>query len=98
VQLLAICRRRTESFSEAEFAALLDAEAEGVRVLYAAGIARNAWTREDVLGACLMLEVESVAHAEQVMAPLPLNVAGMLEIQFIPLRGYRGFGPRSIQS
>ncbi len=54
MQILAICRRRTESFTPEQFAALLDDEAEGVRSLYGQGIVRAAWTREDVLGACLL--------------------------------------------
>jgi hypothetical protein len=94
MQVLAICRRKTESFSEAEFAAVLDAEAEAIRVLYAQGVVRNAWSREDVLGACLILEVESVKKAEEVMASVPLATRGMLDVQLIGLRGYRGFGPR----
>ncbi len=93
MQILAICSRKTESFSQAEFDGVLDAEAEGVRGLYAQGIVRAAWTREDVPGACLMLETESLARAEAAMATLPLSMRGMLEVQLIPLRGYRGFGP-----
>jgi muconolactone delta-isomerase len=95
MQILAVCRRRTESFTPEQFAALLDDEAEGVRSLYAQGIVRAAWTREDVLGACLLLEAESVESAGAAMSSLPLNAKGMLEVQFIPLRGYRGFGPRA---
>jgi hypothetical protein len=94
MQILAVCRRLTESFSQEEFAALLDAEAEGVRTLYAQGIVRAAWTREDVLGACLLLEAENVEAARAAMAALPLVSRGMLDTQFIPMRGYRGFGPR----
>ncbi|HVA29207.1 MAG TPA: hypothetical protein VNF68_13575 [Candidatus Baltobacteraceae bacterium] len=90
-----MCRRKTESFSSAEFEALLDEEAEGVRRLYAQGIVRSAWTREDVLGACLMLEVETLASAHEAVAGLPLGRRGMLEVQLVPLRGYRGFGPRN---
>jgi hypothetical protein len=66
-----------------------------VRSLYAQGIVRAAWTREDVLGACLLLETQSVESAGAAMSSLPLNAKGMLEVQFIPLRGYRGFGPRA---
>lgn len=94
MQILAIARRRTESFSEAEFAALLEDEAEALRVLYARGVVRAAWTREDVPGAILMYESESVDAARSEAQSLPLMAKGMLEVQFIPLRGYRGFGPR----
>jgi hypothetical protein len=91
-------RRRTESFTDAQFAPLLDDEAEGVRSLYARGIVRAGWTREDVPGACLMLEAESVEAATASMSSLPLHAKGMLEVQFIPLRGYRGFGPQHLSS
>lgn len=95
MQLLAVMRRKTESFAQAAFDALLDEEAEGVRRLYSKGIVRGAWMREDVLGACLMLEVASLEEAEASLASLPLHERGMLDVQLIPLRGYRGFGPRN---
>lgn len=95
MQFLAICRRRTEAFSESDFASLLDAEAECVRAFYAEGFVRAAWGRDDVAGACLLLEAASVAQADAKLQTLPLASAGMLEVQLIPVRGYRGFGPRS---
>lgn len=88
-------RRKTESFAQAQFDVLLDDEAEAVRRLYAQGVVRQAWSRDDVLGGCLLLDVESLAHAEVAIASLPLAQRGMTEVQFIPLRGYRGFGPRT---
>jgi len=94
MQVLAVLRRKTESFAPAEFDALLDDEAEAARRLYAAGVIRSGWSREDVPGACLMLEVESLEQAEESIALLPLCNHGMLDVQLIPLRGYRGFGPR----
>lgn len=94
MQILAILRRRTEAFTEDQFAALLDSEAETLRTLYAEGIVRFAWSRADVLGGCMMLERDTVEDAQAAIARLPLAAAGMLEMQFIPLRGYRGFGPR----
>jgi muconolactone delta-isomerase len=94
MQILAVLRRRTEAFSQEQFAALLDVEAEALRSLYASGVVRAAWSREDVLGACLMFEAETVEAAHEALASLPLFAAGMLEHQLIPLRGYRGFGPR----
>jgi hypothetical protein len=95
MQILAVCRRRTESFTPEQFAALLDEEAEGVRSLYALGVVRAAWTREDVLGACLLLETEDVEAARTACAALPLYAREMLDVQFIPMRGYRGFGQRN---
>ena len=94
MQILSVSRRRTESFTPEEFAALLDDEAEAVRVLYAQGVVRAGWSRDDVPGACLFLEAESVEAASAAMNTLPFYARGMLEAQLIPLRGYRGFGPR----
>lgn len=94
MQILAIIRRRTEAFTEAQFAQLLEPEAEVLRTMYAEGIVRSAWSREDVLGACLLLEAASLEAGKAAFARLPLAAAGMLEAQFVPLRGYRGFGPR----
>jgi muconolactone delta-isomerase len=95
MQILAVCRRRTESFTPEQFAALLDEEAEGVRSLYGQGIVRAAWSREDVLGACLLLEAENADDAAVALGTLPLYSRKMLEVQLIPMRGYRGFGPRN---
>ena len=93
MQFLAIMRRRTETFSEEEFAQRLDAEALRVQELYAEGFIRSAWSRNDVLGACLLLEAEALADVEAKLKTLPLRAAGMLDAQIIPLRGYRGFCP-----
>jgi len=83
----------TESFSKDAFDALLDAEADGVRRLYYEGIVRNAWSREDVLGACLLMEADSREHAESSLMTLPLFHHKMVEYQLVPVRGYRGFCP-----
>lgn len=96
MQFLAVVRRLTESFPPEAFDALLDDEAEGVRRLYADGIIRIAWSRQDVLGACLLLEADSREHAESSLMTLPLFVHKMVEYQIVPLRGYRGFGPAAV--
>jgi len=95
MQVLMIARRRLEAFGEDEFTPLLEPEAEAVRVLFAKGIVRAAWTREDIPGACLLMEVTSVEEAREHLNTAPLVARGMIEAQFIPLRGYRGFGPRN---
>ncbi len=91
---MALCRRRTEAFTPEQFAPILDSEAERVRELFAQGFVRAAWSREDVLGAILLLESASLDEASATLATLPLAKAQMLEINLVPLRGYRGFGPR----
>lgn len=93
MQFIAVVRRLTESFSKEAFDALLDAEAVGVRRLYSEGLIRSAWSREDVLGACLLLEADSREHAESSLMTLPLFHHKMVEYQLVPVRAYRGFCP-----
>ena len=93
MQFITVVRRMTESFPKESFDALLDAEADGVRRLYSEGIIRMAWSREDVLGACLLLEADSREHALTSLMTLPLFHHKMVEYQIVPLRGYRGFCP-----
>ncbi|HZT14167.1 MAG TPA: hypothetical protein VFA29_15310 [Candidatus Baltobacteraceae bacterium] len=96
MQILSITRRRTEQFSDAQFEPLLEPEAERIRALYAAGSVRECWSRQDVPGAVTMIEADSLEDARALVESFPLVQRGMLEIQqLIPLRGYRGFGPRS---
>lgn len=93
---MAIVRRRTEAFSDEQFAALLEPEAEAIRSLYVQGRVRAVWSREDALGAVVLLEADSLQHAREIVAQLPLVEREMAEVQMlVPLRGYRGFGPRS---
>lgn len=96
MQFVSIVRRRIEDFSDDAFAPLLEPEAEAIRVLYAQGKVRNIWTREDVPGAVTLLEADSLAQAREIVDSFPLMRKGMLELEsLIPLRGYRGFGPRN---
>ncbi len=93
MQFIAVVRRLTESFPKEAFDVLLDDEAEGVRGLYEQGIIRIAWSRNDVLGACLLLEADSREHALASLMTLPLFHRNMVEYQIVPVRGYRGFYP-----
>lgn len=96
MQFISVVRRRTEAFSPEEFAPLLEPEAEAIRELYAQGIVRNIWSREDVLGAVTLIEADSLDHAKSIVDSYPLMQRGMLELEgLIPLRGYRGFCPRT---
>jgi hypothetical protein len=94
MQFLMICRRRIESFPAEEFDKYLDDEAEELRRLYAEGFVRNAWSRNDVLGAVLQIEADTMEQVEQQVRRLPLVARDMMDLQVIPLKGYRGFGPR----
>ena len=95
MQFIAVVRRRTEAFSDDDFAPMLEPEAEAIRRLYSQGVVRSIWSREDKLGAVVLLEAASLEEARAIVAGFPLGQREMLEVeQLIPLRGYRGFGPR----
>ncbi len=91
MQFFALARRRTEAFTDDQFAELLVPEADRVRALYAQGTIRAAYSRGDVAGAVLILECANLEEAEAAVATLPLAAKGMLEVQIVPVRGYRGF-------
>ena len=96
MQFLAISRMRTDVFSDADFAPLLEDEAQRARTLYIEGTVRQIWHRGDECGACSLLEADSEGAAREIIGSLPLVKAGMLElVNLIPLLPYRGFGPRS---
>lgn len=96
MQFIAVIRRRIEAFSQEEFDKYLEAEAELIRAKYIEGTVRAIWSRSDVLGAVLMLELPAIEDAEKFVAELPLMQHDMLECQMlVPMRGYRGFAPRS---
>ena len=94
MQFLTLSRRRTESFTEAEFAARVEQEIEQARALYAQGFVRHIWHRADIAGACLLVEADSEGQVRERLNTLPFVQAGMLEVTIIPLQPYAGFCPR----
>ena len=95
MQFLALTRRKTDAFTDAQFAPLLDAEAERVRELYAEGTVRQIWMRGDTPGACLMIEADDENDAREALHSLPLHHAGMLElVALTALKPYRAFCPK----
>jgi muconolactone delta-isomerase len=93
MQFLTVSRRRSESFPEADFAALSEAETQQARVLYAQGFIRQIWRRRDVPGVCTVVESDSEEHVREMLNTLPMIKAGMIEVSIIPLTPYTGFGP-----
>ncbi|MDE1901569.1 MAG: hypothetical protein KGI37_07995 [Alphaproteobacteria bacterium] len=94
MQFIALTRRKTETFTDAQFAPLLDAEAEQVRALYAQGFIRQVWSRGDVAGACHLIEAGSEQEVRDTLHHLPLHQAGMLElVALVPLKPFRAFCP-----
>ena len=95
MQFAVMTRRKIEAFSEAQFAPILDAEAEHAREFYAEGFVRQIWMRGDTPGAFMMVEADNEAVAREKLATLPLFMAGMLDIiAVIPLKPYRAFCPK----
>ena len=91
MQFMTLSRRRTEQFSDAEFAARVQSEVAQARVLYAQGFIRQIWHRGDMPGACLLVEAESEAQVRETLNTLPMVGTGMLEVSIIPLKPYAGF-------
>jgi len=94
MQFLSISCRRTGRFTDADFAARVDEEAERARALYAEGVIRQIWHRGDIGGACIVWEADSETDARAKLNTLPMVQAGMLEVTLIPLIPYAGFAPR----
>ncbi len=95
-QFIAICRRAYGRLAESEFTpALLDAEAEQARTLYAQGTFRAVWGHTSPAGAVALIEAESLEAAHAALDTLPLKQKDMLDVEVLALGPYRGFGPRS---
>ncbi|MCC3317034.1 hypothetical protein [Nocardia africana] len=92
MQFMVLSRRRTETFTEADFEAVLPAETDHVRRLYLDGVVRQIWLRGDVAGACFTIEAADAEQANAIVAQLPMAAAGVSEFTVIPLSPYRGFG------
>lgn len=95
MHFLAVISRKSADFSEDQIAAILEPEAEYIRKRYTQGVFRSVFSRGDVKGAVIELECESADAAHELLANLPMAVAGMLDMEVIPLLPYRGFAPRN---
>ncbi|HET9254309.1 MAG TPA: hypothetical protein VFO16_03780 [Pseudonocardiaceae bacterium] len=90
---MVLSRRRTEQFTDADFAAVVPAETERVRQLYADGVVRQIWLRGDLAGACFIIEATGEGEAQSIVDALPMATSGLSEFTIIPLKPYRGFCP-----
>ena len=96
MQFLAILRRNTGDFTDADFAPKLEDEVQQARALYLEGFIRQIWHRGDVPGACIIVESDSEESVRAKIKTLPFAALGMILVDsVIPLNPYRGFGPRS---
>jgi muconolactone delta-isomerase len=94
MQFISLSRRKTESFTDAQFAAKAPDEWQRARTLYIEGNLRQIWARGDTPGACILWEADNEQHARELVGSLPMAQAGMLEVlAIVPLKPYAGFGP-----
>lgn len=91
MQFLSVSTRRVDQFGEAEFEALVEAEAMRARELYAEGYIRQIWRRSDQPGACILWEADSAEQVRLRLHSLPFIRAGMLDVSLFPLLPYSGF-------
>jgi muconolactone delta-isomerase len=94
MQFISISRRLSESFTNEQFAAHIDAERERVRELYRDGVVRAIWSRKDAPGAVMLLECADEPAARAAVGSLPLAQREMLEVQILPLGPYPAFVPQ----
>ncbi len=90
MKLLALERELPDA-TAAQFQLHLKDEAAHVWELYQAGVLRELYFRPDQHTAVLVLECESVAAAEQLLAGFPLVQAGLICFDVVPLAPYTGF-------
>jgi hypothetical protein len=81
----------TPGLSSDAFAPHLEAEARALWALYQSGIVRESYFREDRHTAVLVLECESVTHAQQLLSALPLVERRLIHFELIPLKPYTGY-------
>ncbi len=91
MKFIAITRRLTDRFTDAQFAEHLGAEGERARSLYAAGSFRALYSRGDVPGAVIEIEAADAEEAATLVGSLPFAVHGLMEFTIVPLKPYRVF-------
>jgi len=92
MQFISISRPE-ESFTQDQYALLVEAEVRRARELYAEGAIRQLWHRADTPGVCILWEAGSVDEVLEMLKTLPFTRAGIVESSLIPLKPYIGFGP-----
>ena len=82
----------------ADFAEMELKEQAQVRVLYAAGGARQVWAlvgEKKILGGAILFEAESPEHLREMIDSFPLVKADYAEAQVWPLAPHAAFKPKS---
>lgn len=89
MKVVVIATRKQDAKPE-DFAPHLDAEVKKALAMYREETVREIYSRADGKGAIIVLECDDVAHAERLMAGLPLAAAGLLSFEFYGTKPYRG--------
>ena len=90
MKVLLIARRSTKH-SDEEFAPLLDKEGKQALEFLEDDFFREIYSMADGGGAVIIAEADSLEDAQAKASNLPLVKAGMLNIEYIPLKAYRVF-------
>ena len=77
--------------SAVDFAPHLEDEARTLWGLHQAGVVRETYFRPDLHTAVLVLECESLQHAETALASLPLVQRRLIRFELVPLAPYSGY-------
>jgi hypothetical protein len=91
MQILAILSLK-EEVSPDKMGPHLDAEVKHTLEAYLDGNIRNFWFRGDHPGVVFMLESTDLDEAHRFLAELPLAVAGLVNIEVIPLKPLQPLG------
>ena len=90
MKVLLIARRSTEHTPQ-DFAPLLNKEAKQALEFLEDDFFREIYSMADGGGAVILAEANSLEEAQTKASNLPLVQAGMLHIEYIPLKAYRAF-------
>ena len=90
MRIFVIARRNTDRPQE-EFAKHSVAEVKTAFGFVADGVLREIYSMADGSGAILVCEAESEEEARTELSRLPFCQNGLLDLEVIPVVGYRGF-------
>jgi hypothetical protein len=90
LKFLALEKEQPGSTQE-DYLPYLRVEAAHVWELYRSGVLREAYFREDMHTAVLVMECTTTLEASQVLDNFPLVRAGLITFEIIPLSPYDGF-------
>jgi len=89
MKVIVIATRKEDAKPE-DFAPHLEAEVKHALGMYRDEVVREIYSRADGKGAIVVLECDDIAHAERLMAGLPLAAVGLLSFEFYGTKPYRG--------